>query len=739
MIITSDPVTVTTNVPKAKRASFSVKADGKLFAILTKNLYANPVLSTLSELGQNAWDAHKRANRADQPFTVTLPNHLSPILIVRDLGLSMAHDFVMDDYCTAFESSKDTDSEQSGGFGVGRLASLALSNTYNIACYQGGTKRTYVVFLNGDGVPEINHVATVATTEPDGTEVSVPIQEKDINAFEDAAKRAYRFYNPKPVIKGCSRFAFYENQITLTGTNWAIDNSIGYPVAVGGVYWYKIEAANLRDLTEVQRDLLASNLGLVLHFNASEIHPQANRQGLFYNDVTIAAIKTRLDAMEQELKDAIQRDFDKCASIVEAKRLWISYFYAGGPAYKLGRVFGDVQKVYWKGHPIHNGDLHTHRIDPNDTTRLIPIDGIVLRAYSVMARGRRGRAVINEIGSDRLFVHPENRLFLNDLDGGRGGKRRIGFALRQSGTSSHSNRLYYSIRFKTPQAEAAFHALNHTDASIFESAAAIIVPATANGREGGADNEKHKLKVFQFNAGAAGSSNASDYWTPTEIDVDEGGVYTTIYRFNSCDMDNHMLCHRLALMREHSLIGDVAIYGIKTTQACGKSDPAVLAELRASEDWIELRDWIAEERAKLLPAEGFNQILADGMEHAHSRTFEPTKWAGTVMQAYLDKAAFIATQNEHAEKHREKIDAFKALGGQMAYNRMPTATYDMAAEWAKIIARYPLFNKIIESYQTYFGGNDTALCADYVATVELAHEALENRRAAAAIEDEIAA
>ena len=41
-----------------------------------------------------------------------------------------------------------------------------------------------------------------------------------------------------------------------------------------------------RGLTDEQKDLLNSSLGLVLNFGASEIAPQANRAGLFYNDAT---------------------------------------------------------------------------------------------------------------------------------------------------------------------------------------------------------------------------------------------------------------------------------------------------------------------------------------------------------------------------------------------------------------------------------------------------------------------
>ncbi len=166
MIITQEPVTVQSNVRKTERKAMTLKVGPEIFQILTKNLYANPALAACAEGFQNAFDSHRRAGCADKPFVVTLPNHFDPRLVIRDFGTSMTHEFVMNDYCVAGQSSKSQDADQAGGFGIGRLSGLALSTTYNIACYDNGEKRTYAVYINGDGVPEIRHVVTISSQEP---------------------------------------------------------------------------------------------------------------------------------------------------------------------------------------------------------------------------------------------------------------------------------------------------------------------------------------------------------------------------------------------------------------------------------------------------------------------------------------------------------------------------------------------------------------------------------------------
>ncbi len=722
MIITQEKVTVQSNVRTAGR-EMTLKVGPEIFQILTKNLYANPALAALSEAGQNAFDSHKRAGCADKPFTVQLPTYFDPRLVIRDYGTSMSHAFMDGDYCVGGQSSKSADANQSGGFGIGRLSGLALSTTYNVACYQNGEKRTYSVFVNGNGIPEVLLVATVKSEEPTGVEITIPIHEKDINSFDHAAKEAYRFYDPKPIVRGVSGFQFHQNSVTLRGNEWFIDKSINFPVAVGGVYWYRIESDNITGLTDEQKDLLNSSLGLVLNFGASEIHPQANRQGLFYNDATCAAIKARLATLENEVKAVVQSHFDKCASIIEAKRLWLDYFKPAGSAYQLGRVFGTKQTVTWQGHVIDNADLTILQVDPLDSEKLRGIPGVSLTRYSVRV-GRRGHRSVNADSTfGTIHVASQTRLFLNDLDGGRGIKRRVGYELMQDNSRTGDNYLYYyAIHFKTPAAQAAFHAVNHTtaaDMALFSPASAIIVPASVH--VGGDRNLKHKLKVFRFVAGTR--DRKSDSWEPTEIDEDEGGIYTTIFRFENTSISNGMIAARLAILRKHGVIKhDLPIYGIKTGEF-GDNAPAILATLQGNEDWIDLSKWFAEKREEILPAADIGTLLADAAQNDSSPLVSAKTvpaFNGTALGDYLDKKLFIVGQVEKAKAYEDTMSDYVSLGGAKTYTNNAKATYDMAKEWKRVLAAYPLLAKF-SGYSTYaWDKGDIRLAADYVAMIEAA-------------------
>jgi len=722
MIINQNPVTVETNIKKSQRNAFGIKADGKLFAILTKNLYSNPILGTLQELGQNCFDSMKLAGKANEPFTVRLPSKLEPQLVIRDTGIGMSHEFVMERYCTAFDSTKDTDENQAGGYGIGKLIALALSDTYTLACYDNGKRRSYSVFMNGDGLPEIVHVNTQDSAEPNGVEVTVPVQEKDIPAFIEATHRAFKYYNPRPIIKGVPNFQFQAIDKSLSGTNWWLDKSLDYPVAVGGIYWYKIEPRDIPGLTNTQLDFLESDMGITLVFGPSEITPQTNRQGLNYDDKTVKAIKTRLDEIEKEVKSVIQKDFDKCANILEAKKLYKSYFRYGGQAHKIGKVLGDTPTVSWKGIPIEDEYLWCGRKNPSDKNKTIWIDGVSAKSFCLSYM--RGNWRVKEYDSNpSLEATNYNKFFINDLDGGRGAKYRIGFRLKTDGNKNPAMRdsYYHAIRFKSDEARKEFHKINGTDDSIFEKASEIVVQRDASDISPGDHNEKHRLKLFQFvpKKPNAYRDKNSDWWEPTEIDVDEGGVYLTIRGFtpNAYLHSNERIQQNLEYLLKLNLIKQIPkVYGIKSSLT-GKNPP-VLDEIKASADWITLDKYIEEacSNVKFSPVAAQNIVDSEQAQYLKHQLMYNVTFSGTILNDYITKAKTIQLAAKKAEKDREIRNALQRLTSKIA--ELPNKpTYSMVDEWKKVVAAYPLLERF-----SYISGTEIPLVRDYIETVELANQ-----------------
>ena len=100
-----------------------------VMAILT-NLYANAPLAVLREYATNARDSHVAAG-SDRPIEVDLPTDLNPSLVIRDFGVGLSEQEIIDVYARYGASTKRDTDDQVGAFGLGwRLAAACRSIPY---------------------------------------------------------------------------------------------------------------------------------------------------------------------------------------------------------------------------------------------------------------------------------------------------------------------------------------------------------------------------------------------------------------------------------------------------------------------------------------------------------------------------------------------------------------------------------------------------------------------------------
>ena len=159
--------------------TFTLKANAKAFRLLIDGLYSDKIKAPIRELATNAYDAHLEAGVPETPFEIHLPSLLDLTFQVRDFGLSMSHDQVMNLYTTMFGSTKDQSNEQVGGFGIGSKSPFAYTDTFSVTCYSGTERRDYFAHLGTDGVPALTHLETSPCSEPRGTRVSMPVNQHD--------------------------------------------------------------------------------------------------------------------------------------------------------------------------------------------------------------------------------------------------------------------------------------------------------------------------------------------------------------------------------------------------------------------------------------------------------------------------------------------------------------------------------------------------------------------------------
>lgn len=333
----------TINVPKVG-TKFTMVANGESFSAIMDSIYPDRVTSALTELSVNAVDSHRQAGES-RPFEVWLPTHFSPTFKIRDFGTSMPADFMESKgewsgrgYTVAFESTKRDSNIVDGAKGLGRLTAFCLSDFFTVTCFLNGELRTYSVFRDESGVPDIRLQFSGPTKEPNGVLIEIPVKEGHIANFESAAKNVFRYFpaEARPKIVSHPDLKIPKEEYIFGGreSGFGVCGCNVPPKAIMGSYCYPLDENFIPGLSDGQKSLLRS--GAVLFFNIGDLCVQTNRNGLFYNEKTVGAIKEKLDfalsKMKEELSKALR---DRSAY----ERLVLSQSFCSGSSLFYLRTF----------------------------------------------------------------------------------------------------------------------------------------------------------------------------------------------------------------------------------------------------------------------------------------------------------------------------------------------------------------------------------------------------------------
>lgn len=182
-----------------RTANFQMKMNEKMFEIFSSSIYSNKIRAMIRELCTNAYDIHKTSGIPTVPFEVACPTKDSPMFVVRDFGTGLSEEQVFQIYTVYFESTKDGDNEAHGGYGLGSKSPLAYVDSFQIRSYQDGVLKCYTCYRK-DGTPMISLILETTTTEPNGLEISVAVNESDLKRFKTEIGYVLSTFPTKPII-----------------------------------------------------------------------------------------------------------------------------------------------------------------------------------------------------------------------------------------------------------------------------------------------------------------------------------------------------------------------------------------------------------------------------------------------------------------------------------------------------------------------------------------------------------
>jgi hypothetical protein len=346
----------------ASSKEFSIKNSSKMFNMIISGLYSDKPQSITREIWSNAFDAHCMVGKGDVPFVVSMPNSLMPTFVCRDFGPGIHHDDMEGFYTVLGHSTKEDTNAAVGKWGVGRMSPMSYTDSFSVTSYHKGRVAHYSVQLGADGAPALHTLAEpTPTTEPDGLEVSFPVQRKDLQLFSQAAQRVSLGFDVKPEVRGSTTTILPKLKCTVSGDGWKALDLSGVCFLDRGIYAkmgcviYPIDTSAISGWSEKVKLQTRYSQSYLLEFDIGELEVTASREGLQYgrHDPTSESIIKRANVVAEQLVEKYVESIQNAPTYGDAL---IARANSHGLSYQQNT---EVNGTKWRGQELN----HSHVLD----------------------------------------------------------------------------------------------------------------------------------------------------------------------------------------------------------------------------------------------------------------------------------------------------------------------------------------------------------------------------------------
>jgi hypothetical protein len=692
--------------------------------VLRNQLYSDKVLAVVREYTCNAVDANVEAGTGDTPITVTLPNRMNPYFKVRDDGFGLTGEDISDIYAFYGESTKRNSNDQIGMLGIGSKAAFAYGDNFVINSYVGGKKVMYNAYIDESQRGQISSLGEEDTTQPDGVEIVVPVRADDYQEFQDTAKNLFKWFKLRPVVKGCQDFKYEEQQDELfSGTGWrwfksSADNRWGRSsdayIVMGNIgYPIDSNALNLKgDDYEDYNSLLCDSL--VIDMEIGDVEISASREKLQFTDYTRKNIIAKLATVKDELLNVVNKEFADSKTLFDAKCLMGELFDYGSGLYSLRDVL--LKSVKWNGKPITNEYFELGSY--NDS-----LDGLALsqaKKFGYTGKYRmeerikidckKGVVVIlNDVGHRRSLMGRVYPLTINQ-------NKDVYMIEAKDCTNTNGTVVKGATALSKWKKASKFDAkmLKLSELPLHKLSEFGFAPA-ASGYGGGDKDEKHSKQCFKYDWKAADSLRSwhrkkADFWKPASADLDAGGVYVIIDKFEVDDLRAVSRIDGFLSLKESLDAVKIKLPDFFAFKVKSRSDVETNDKWESLDKWVEraLKEMVANNQQQVANANYLNrQNFQDNVGHGLENVVHIRESRKDVLDKVLLKLTDISIFKEFWDKHgvmeadAERVKGLQnvlklardyTINGIEAIGVKPT--YDLKPLAKKIGEKYAMLNHL---------------------------------------------
>lgn len=281
---------------------------GFVSGLLTDKLYSDKILAIIREYLANACDANVEANSTRKIF-ITVPNTFEPYFKVRDFGSGLSREDIEKIYVKLGKSTKRMSNKSLGIFGIGCKSGFCYSDSFNVSSWQNGVCSTYTAQKDRAGNLGIIPVASFASDEPDGIEVSFVIDEHDISQLNKKLANFCKYLEDVPEFSDPA-FVVPKIDYVCNFADFFIEKAGEYgssrvcKVLMGHII-YPIDLSSLmpqfRNISNV-----------VIRCEIGEINVAPDREKLEYTEKTVDALNNKFATILETIKTDVQKNIDAC-------------------------------------------------------------------------------------------------------------------------------------------------------------------------------------------------------------------------------------------------------------------------------------------------------------------------------------------------------------------------------------------------------------------------------------------
>jgi hypothetical protein len=686
---------------------FRIRNSAKAFKILSDGLYSNKIRAIIRELSCNAVDSHVGAGKVDVPFEVHLPSTLEPWFSVKDFGLGLSGDQVVNIYTTYFESTKTDSNDYIGALGLGSKSPFSYTENFTVTAIKNGTKRIYSAFINEMGVPSIAEMNEELTDEGNGVEVKFSVTERyDYNSFIYESAEVFKWFKNKPKVTGV-HFEHtkqeYKEENIVPGVHILANSSYGNSIALMGNIAYPLNkisepTKHFGDLAELL------NCGLVIEFDIGSLDFAASREELSYVPMTIKSIKRRLEELNANLAthftakaDAIADEWERAEFLYEESK---SKLYVSA----VKKYVTDTK------FPLYDPTAYYGKKNFKYVVKDLTARGITMTAfqiYSGSVRGKIGKS--NEyvggtyVESMSIPVDSSVVIVLNDLKTGCDARARFHFVNHFDNKPcsvyciSHNDE---DVAVRQVEYDKLIKELHNPPYVVNASAMEKRIPKKRDPLTNAG------IAVLVEKEGRGYYSNVEYKWVPETDEISDTEIYyfVCLNNHNPETLDGKYF-NIVALKAQMAKCGvddikDITVHGVRKSR---------LKEIKDRPNWVWVEEKIKEETAKVSDAHVRGMVAASILDHYSVRAYTDAKIANKVNKD-SDYAKFAKACNSIKRATGEVAELTALCGAYGKAVQVEAVKKELEDSKKLIMAKYPLIKNL--------SGADEKDVADYINMVD---------------------